>query len=319
MKNKFFTTILFLVSSTAVMAQETGPVAQKASETLPKIVTDPLNYIIAFSFLVMIGAILVLMRVIRILTDELAPKKIVASEPGQVAEIVAKKPSFWTKLGQSFNDSVPVENEADVLLDHNYDGIKELDNNLPPWWKYGFYLTIIFAVIYMVDYHVVGAGNVQLDEYNAQLAEAELQKAERLKLVANNVDESTVTYLTEETAIANGNKIYVDKCLVCHGKAGEGIVGPNLTDEYWIHGGAAGDIFKTIKYGVPSKGMLAWQGQLTPVQIQEVTSFIHTLKGTKPANAKAPQGDLYTEVSTTAAPTDSASTRVTDSTATAVN
>ncbi|MBL0070977.1 MAG: c-type cytochrome [Bacteroidetes bacterium] len=319
MKNKFFTTILFLVSSTAVMAQETGPVAQKASETLPKIVTDPLNYIIAFSFLVMIGAILVLMRVIRILTDELAPKKIVASEPGQVAEIVAKKPSFWTKLGQSFNDSVPVEKEADVLLDHNYDGIKELDNNLPPWWKYGFYLTIIFAVIYMVDYHVVGAGNVQLDEYNAQLAEAELQKAERLKLVANNVDESTVTYLTEETAIANGNKIYVDKCLVCHGKAGEGIVGPNLTDEYWIHGGAAGDIFKTIKYGVPSKGMLAWQGQLTPVQIQEVTSFIHTLKGTKPANAKAPQGDLYTEVSTSPAPADSTTTNATDSTATAVN
>lgn len=319
MKNKFFTTILFLVSSTAVMAQETGPVAQKASETLPKIMTDPLNFIIAFSFLVMIGAILVLMRVIRILTDELAPKKIVAPEPGQVTESVVQKPSFWTKLGQSFNDSVPVEKEADVLLDHNYDGIKELDNNLPPWWKYGFYLTIIFAVIYMVDYHVVGAGNVQLDEYNAQLAEAELQKAERLKLVANNVDESTVTYLTEETAIANGNKIYVDKCLVCHGKAGEGIVGPNLTDEYWIHGGAAGDIFKTIKYGVPSKGMLAWQGQLTPVQIQEVTSFIHTLKGTKPANAKAPQGDIYTEAGATPAPTDSTLTNVTDSTATAVN
>lgn len=319
MKNKFFTTILFIVSSTVVMAQETGPVAQKASETLPKIMTDPMNFIIVFSFLVMIGAILVLMRVIRILTDELAPKKIVATEPDSINEAVAKKPSFWARLGQSFNDSVPVEKEADVLLDHNYDGIKELDNNLPPWWKYGFYLTIIFAVIYMVDYHVVGAGNVQLDEYNAQLAEAELQKAERLKLVANNVDESTVTYLTEESAIANGSKIYTDKCLVCHGKAGEGIVGPNLTDDYWIHGGAAGDIFKTIKYGVPSKGMLAWQGQLTPVQIQEVTSFIHSLKGTKPENAKAPQGDLYTESNTAAAPADSASSSVSDSTATAGN
>jgi hypothetical protein len=117
MKNKFFTTILFLVSSTAVMAQETGPVAQKASETLPKIMTDPLNFIIAFSFLVMIGAILVLMRVIRILTDELAPKKIVTPEPGQVTEAAVKKPSFWSKLGQSFNDAVPVEKEADVLLD----------------------------------------------------------------------------------------------------------------------------------------------------------------------------------------------------------
>ena len=172
-----------------------------------------------------------------------------------------------------------------------------MDNNLPPWWKYGFYLTIFFAFIYMIHYHVVGSGNVQLEEYNDQLAEAAMLKEERLKNSAANVDENTVTIMVAEADIKAGNKIYKEKCLVCHGSGGEGIVGPNLTDNYWLHGGSIKDIFKIVKYGFPSKGMLAWQGQLTPIQMQQVSSFITTLKGTNPPNPKEPQGELYIEQS----------------------
>lgn len=315
MKTKLFNILVLVLTGTALYAQDPAAPATAPGNGIPQMVTDPMNYIIVFAFVILIGAILVMLRVIRMLTNQLAPRPIVQQQSNDTYEAEVRRPSFWTRINEKLNDSVPVEKEADVLLDHNYDGIKELDNNLPPWWKYGFYLTIVFAVIYMIDYHVVGAGNVQLDEYNAQLKEAELQKQERLKLVANNVDENTVTLLTADASIANGQKIYTDKCLVCHGKLGEGLVGPNLTDDYWIHGGKINDIFKTIKYGVTTKGMLAWQGQLTPVQIQEVASFIKTLHGTNPPNQKEPQGDLYKEGGAT---TDSTAV-VADSTAAAAD
>jgi cytochrome c oxidase cbb3-type subunit 3 len=311
MKTKLFNILVLVLTGTALYAQDPAAQATATGKGIPQMVTDPMNFIIAFAFLVLVGSILVMLRVIRLLTNQLAPRVVVQDQSEDTYEAEVRKPSFWTRINEKLNDSVPVEKEADVLLDHNYDGIKELDNNLPPWWKYGFYLTIVFAVIYMIDYHVVGAGNVQLDEYNAQLKEAELQKQERLKLVANNVDENTVTLLTADASIANGQKIYTDKCLVCHGKLGEGLVGPNLTDDYWLHGGKINDIFKTIKYGVTTKGMLAWQGQLTPVQIQEVASFIKTLHGTNPPNQKEPQGEIYKE---SAAGSDS-TTVATDSTA----
>jgi cytochrome c oxidase cbb3-type subunit III len=199
-----------------------------------------------------------------------------------------------------------------VMLDHDYDGIKELDNNLPPWWKYGFYITIIWAFFYMVDYHVVGKGNVMEQEYAAQLAEAEVQKKARLLLAANSVDENTVTTMSGASDLSGGKKIYMEKCMVCHGKGGEGTVGPNLTDDYWIHGGKINDVFRTIKYGVPAKGMLAWQGQLTPVEMQQVASYIKSIYGTNPVNPKAPQGDLYSDVAASA-PLDSTVAAVSDS------
>jgi cytochrome c oxidase cbb3-type subunit 3 len=275
--------------------------AQQAPATtngIPQAVTDPMNYILVFSMVILLSTILVLSRIIRLLTQQISGRPETTMKTIETAN-APKKETIWTRLNRKFiSDAVPVEHEADVLLDHDYDGIKELDNNLPPWWKYGFYITIIFAVIYLIQYHVVGQGSVQLNEYNEQLAEAELMKAERLKASAGNVDETNVTLLTDAGAVAEGQKAYTEKCMVCHGKAGEGNVGPNLTDDFWIHGGSISDIFKTIKYGVPSKGMLAWQGQMTPVQMQQVSSFIKGLRGTNPPNAKAPQGDLYSESGT---------------------
>lgn len=201
----------------------------------------------------------------------------------------------WKWLDRQLTDAVPLNRESEVMTDHEYDGIRELDNNLPPWWIYGFYGTIIFAFVYLFDYHVFGTSPLQLEEYNTELAEAELEKGSRLKEVAASVDEETVTMLTDASAIASGKDLYVGNCAACHGQAGEGLVGPNLTDVYWLHGGGIKNVFKSIKYGIPEKGMIAWQTQLNPESIQKVASYILTLQGTSPANPKEAQGEEWKE------------------------
>jgi cytochrome c oxidase cbb3-type subunit 3 len=198
-------------------------------------------------------------------------------------------------LSDVFNASVEVEREAEILLDHEYDGIRELDNNLPPWWKYGFYLTIIWAVIYIFHYHLGRSGDLQEAEFNKEVAAAEAQIAEFRKKSANNVDESNVKMITGAAEMENAKKIYLDNCAACHGRAGEGGVGPNMADEYWLHGGSLQDVFKSIKYGWPDKGMKAWNEDLSPNQIALLSSYIRSIVGSNPANAKAPQGDLYKE------------------------
>lgn len=200
----------------------------------------------------------------------------------------------WSAIMKRMTKSVPLERESEVATDHNYDGIVELDNSLPPWWVYMFYATIIFSVIYVGYYHF-GNGPTQQMEYDSAIAQAKVEKAALLKKTASNVDENSVTALTDAAEIAKGKSSFITKCAACHGQNGEGGVGPNLTDEYWIHGGGIKNIFKTIKYGVQEKGMIAWEAQMQPTEMQQVSSFILTLKGTNPANAKAPQGDLYKE------------------------
>ncbi len=203
------------------------------------------------------------------------------------------KPKAKTIL-EKINASVDIEKEADIMLDHNYDGIVELDNDLPPWWKYGFYLTIIVGVVYLINYHVIGTGDLQTTEYEKSLAVAKAEVEEYMRTSANNVDETTVKQL-EGADLAVGKDLFLANCAACHGKLGEGTVGPNLTDAYWLHGGGLADIFKTIKYGWVDKGMKSWKEDFSPVQIAQIASFIRTLKGTNPAGAKAPQGDLFTE------------------------
>lgn len=217
--------------------------------------------------------------------------------------VPVKKPSFIEKM----NASVSIEKEKDILLDHNYDGIQELDNNLPPWWKYGFYLTIIFAAVYMVHYHFTD-GKLQIDEYHAQLAQAEIEMENYRKNAADLVDENTAVFLSEASAIEAGMKTFTTYCTACHGGKGEGGVGPNLTDDYWIHKGSINDIFKIVKYGWPEKGMKSWQQDLSARQIQEVSSYIMTLRGSNPPNAKEKQGEFYvSESDSVAVKTDSTS------------
>jgi cytochrome c oxidase cbb3-type subunit 3 len=206
----------------------------------------------------------------------------------------------WKKIASSMQEAVPVEQEHDIMTDHVYDGIRELDNNLPLWWRYMFYGTIVFSFIYLIRYHM-GGGDLQDDEYRKELAMAEIKKEEYRKKNAANVDETTVTMM-DAAGIEAGKTLFNENCRACHGGAGEGGVGPNLTDDYWLHGGGISNIFKSIKYGWPDKGMKSWQAELKPVQLQQVSSYIMNLRGSKPANAKEPQGDIYVEED---APSDS--------------
>jgi cytochrome c oxidase cbb3-type subunit 3 len=204
-----------------------------------------------------------------------------------------KKPSKLSILLNKLTGSNEIESEDDIMLDHDYDGIKELDNNLPPWWLYGFYITIIFAVVYLGHYHVFKTGDLMIAEYeNDVLKAAELLEAKQASGDITLIDENNVELLTDAVSIDKGAKLYASLCATCHASEGQGLVGPNLTDAYWIHGGSFKEIFSTIKYGVPEKGMIAWKSQLSPTQIQNISSFIVSIKGTNPENPKAPEGDL---------------------------
>ena len=192
-------------------------------------------------------------------------------------------------LGLLVGDPTLVQGKFKVdVMDHEYDGIYEYDNDLPPWWKYGFYFTIVFAFAYVGYYHLTKKGQLQTAEYETEMRQAAL-------LVSAGSDDPTklTTYLALTTAadLSSGKSIYATNCAPCHGANAEGKVGPNLTDEFWLHGGEVNHVYKTIKYGIPSKGMVAWKGKLSGKQILQVTSYALSLAGSKPANAKPPQGE----------------------------
>jgi len=179
---------------------------------------------------------------------------------------------------------------ANLISGHEYDGIKELDNKLPKWWLWLFYITIIISVIYFVRLHIIKTADTQ-DEAYAREVEAAVNQYKAVRS-ASTLDASNVTLLTDAAALSAGKAIFDKSCVVCHLAQGQGLVGPNLTDDYWIHGCKIGDIFNLIIVGVPEKGMISWKDQLTPEQIQQVSSFIVSLKGSNPPNPKAPQGEM---------------------------
>lgn len=275
----------FLLDSTNAIAQgaEAGTAMFEMSDGLFWIMV----IVDAFLLVVLLGMIYNLNSLIKSLRTSPEEEEV---EEESVAE------SIWTG---SLSGAVAIEEEKDILMDHEYDGIMELDNKLPPWWLYMFYFTIGFGVVYMA-YYQFSDGPSQLEEYNAEMALAEQQKAAFLASAANNIDESNVELLADASSLANGKEKFEALCIACHAKSGGSTqnppgVGPNLTDEYWIHGGGIKNIFKTIKYGVPAKGMIAWESQLSPQQMQEVASYILSLEGSNPENAKEPQGEIWEE------------------------
>ena len=203
--------------------------------------------------------------------------------------------AIWTKIDRNLmTRAVPIEKEADILLDHDYDGIKELDNALPPWWKYGFYFTIVVAIIYVFNFHFGGTGKNPEQEYAAEMIEGKQQEEIYKAKTKNLVDENNVV-MSDAAGIDAGKTIFLQTCVACHGTKGEGLIGPNLTDEYWIHGNTLNNIYSTIKIGYPEKGMQSWQSMFSPIQIKHLASFVKSLKGTNPPNPKAPQGILITD------------------------
>ncbi len=199
------------------------------------------------------------------------------------------------RLYKKATATIPLEKEADILLDHNYDGIQELDNNLPPWWIALFYLGVAAGTVYFLYYHYFDYGLSSGEAYALEMKYANEAQARFLEKQANLVNESTVEALLDESSLASGAAIFKTSCAACHGFQGEGLVGPNLTDDYWIHGGDIKSVFKTVKYGVPQKGMIPWKTQMNSASMHQVSSYIMTLKGTSPPNQKEAQGELYVE------------------------
>jgi len=299
-----FTLLLLGFAATAWSQAATTAPAANANQ-LPQIMGYVLTIVGAVLF---IAAMIFVVKVNQFLYKrvlDLEASKSGVTLPSEQAELAKQATeSFWDRMRKKYwEDAVPIEREGEIISHHDFDGIRELDNRLPPWWVNMFILTIIWAVGYMFYYHWGGDGPSSIEEYNMEMEQAKKQQAIALAGMANTVDESNVTALTESGALGEGQLIFKNVCAACHGQGGEGTVGPNMTDEYWIHGGGIKNIFKTIKYGVPEKGMISWQSQLSPSDMQKVASYILTLEGTNPPNPKEPQGEIWKEEATAPADT----------------
>jgi len=211
------------------------------------------------------------------------------------AEIKGMKKQGWKSLLQSLTNAKEIEHEEDILLAHDYDGIQELDNELPPWWVWLFYLTIFFTFAYTIRYYVMDGPN-QAEEYKIEMAEAKLEVEEYIKNTPDLVNDENVEQLTDAKSLEEGKKIFLANCAACHTADGGGMIGPNLTDEYWILGGGIKNVFNTISNGGrPGKGMISWKATIRPTQRQQVASYVLSLQGTTPNNPKAPEGDKWVE------------------------
>jgi cytochrome c oxidase cbb3-type subunit 3 len=193
------------------------------------------------------------------------------------------------KLNTILTDVVPVEDEAKILMDHEYDGIQELDNNLPPWWVWGFWATIIFAFVYMIHYHVFKTGDLQVEEYRKEMVKSKAEINAYLSKMAMNVDETNATLLEDDKSLTSGKALFAANCVLCHNPNGEGNIGPNLTDEYWIYSPDVKDVFKIIKYGA-TNGMPEHASKLNPIQMQELSSYVLSMPA---VSGKEPQGDKF--------------------------
>ncbi|WP_264563671.1 cbb3-type cytochrome c oxidase N-terminal domain-containing protein [Flavobacterium sp. N3904] len=209
-------------------------------------------------------------------------------------------------IGFFVNKNAPIEDEGEILLDHDYDGIRELDNNLPPWWVYLFYACIVFAAVYLVRYEIMGAPDQEMELKN-EMTQAKIEVAEYMKTAPDLMDEKSVTLLTDPADLAAGKAIFTTNCVACHRADGGGQIGPNLTDDNWILGGGIKNIFHTITNGGrDGKGMIAWsKNGLKPKDIQHVASYVISLRGSNPKDPKASEGEIWvdeTVTKTTTAP-----------------
>jgi cytochrome c oxidase cbb3-type subunit 3 len=222
---------------------------------------------------------------------QLLQKIIVTKDPKAILD----NGTWLERFSKKFIGLKPLEMEGELIMEeHEYDGIVELKNGMPPWLQAFFLVTVIFAVSYWTYYMVLKAGPDQYQEYQMQVDKATKQKEERNKLYANSIDENNVELSTDPDDLKKGKDLFIENCASCHRADAGGDSGPNLTDQYWIHGGGIKNVFKTVKIGYVEKGMRSWIEVLNPLQIRQVSSYVLSLQGSNPAGAKSPQGELWT-------------------------
>ncbi len=263
----------------------------------PAFVKFPMVSVFLFVFLFLLIAIEITVSAIDKITYQLLTEEQKAKLEA-AAQVSFKDSQWYAKIVKSLTKSEPIENESQVLLDHDYDGIKELDNNLPPWWIYLFYACIVFSVLYLVRFEILGADD-QETELKKELAQAKIEVAEYMKTAPDLMDEKTVTLISDAPALAEGKTIFETNCAACHRADAGGQIGPNLTDDQWILGGGIKNIFHTlVNGGRDGKGMISWKGTLKPKEMQKVASYIISLKGSNPKDPKAPEGEVWVEEAT---------------------
>ncbi len=298
-----------VIASLLMSASTLVAFAQEPMSAEKTWVDDPVLplYIVMAAIVVMTILVLItgiyMIRVVNIYADQSARERAVKQ-----GVAFKQRPGWWSRLSRQMHDYVPIEEESKIELDHNFDGIKELDNHLPPWWKWLFYVTIVWAVIYFVIYHVSDTYPLMIQEYDQEMSDAADQMR---KLKASQpqeaIDENSLTFTADAVIIGKGKDVFSTmNCGSCHRPDGGGnAIGPNLTDEFWIHGGEIKQVFNTIKNGAVEKGMPAWGKSLSPSDVRNVAFYVMSLQGTQPPNPKAPQGDKYMPPAPAAAAGDS--------------
>lgn len=288
---RLFLSVTGLVACTAAFSQQANPSFWDNPVDHPLL---PVYLIISFIIIITLLLAVVggyLIAVLKMFTSRAEEEK-----ARRLGKVYVPQPSWWSRLTQKLNASVPVSEEKNIELDHSYDGIKELDNHLPPWWKWLFYGTIGWSVVYIVLFHLSESLPLSLQEYESEIAQAEeQQRILKASQPETQIDENALVFTNDAALIENGKTVFMNNnCGSCHRNDGGGnTIGPNLTDDYWIHGGDVKDVFATIKNGAVEKGMPAWGKSMKPEDVRDLTFFVMSLKGTNPENAKAPQGELF--------------------------
>lgn len=254
----------------------------------------PMVSVFLLVFLFLLIAIEITIKAIDNITYQLLTEEQKA-EMAEVSTSSIQDSEWYKKLMKGLTKTEPIENEGSLLLNHDYDGIKELDNNLPPWWVYLFYGCIVFAAVYLVRFEVMDGDN-QETELKKELAQAKIDVAEYMKTAPDLMDEKTVVLLTEPADLAEGKVIFTTNCAACHRADAGGQIGPNLTDDKWILGGGIKNVFHTlVNGGRDGKGMISWKGTLKPKEMQKVASYILSLKDSNPKDPKAPEGEVWVD------------------------
>lgn len=248
-----------------------------------------IKYPMVLLFLAVFLFLLIAIEIVTSAVDNVTYHLLTEEQKKQLEEVQSipfTESAFYKNILQKLTRTKAIEQEADVMLDHNYDGIRELDNVLPPWWVYLFYGTILFGAIYLVRFQLMD-GNNQEQEFQTEMNEAKIAVAEYMKTAPDMMSKEKVTLLTDAGSLAAGKAIFTTNCVACHKADGGGQIGPNLTDHLWINGGGIKNVFNTImEGGRDGKGMISWKASIKPSDIQKVASYVLSLQDTNPAGAK---------------------------------